>query len=79
MSGASSVSRSSRLTKLRVTPFSAISYLIAARIAARIGLINTMVFTHLPANVCLMIGLSNLKSGISKLGRGQAYGLCQLM
>jgi MFS family permease len=34
---------------------SAISYLIAARIAARIGLINTMVFTHLPANVCLMI------------------------
>ena len=34
---------------------SAISYLVAARIAARIGLINTMVFTHLPANVCLMI------------------------
>ena len=34
---------------------SAISYLIAARIAARIGLINTMVFSHLPANVCLMI------------------------
>ena len=34
---------------------SAISYLIAARIAARIGLINTMVFTHLPANVCLML------------------------
>jgi hypothetical protein len=33
---------------------SAISYLIAARIA-RIGLINTMVFTHLPANVCLML------------------------
>ena len=23
--------------------------------------------------------LSNLKSGISKLGRGQAYGLCQLI
>ena len=34
---------------------SAISYLIAARIAARVGLINTMVFTHLPANVCLMM------------------------
>lgn len=34
---------------------SAISYLIAARIAARIGLINTMVFSHLPANVCLMM------------------------
>lgn len=34
---------------------SAISYLVAARIAARIGLINTMVLTHLPANLCLMI------------------------
>jgi MFS family permease len=34
---------------------SAFSYLVAARIARRIGLINTMVFTHLPANVCLMI------------------------
>lgn len=34
---------------------SAASYLAAARIAARIGLINTMVFTHLPANVCLVL------------------------
>jgi MFS family permease len=34
---------------------SAISYLVAARIARRIGLINTMVFTHLPANLCLML------------------------
>jgi predicted MFS family arabinose efflux permease len=25
------------------------------RIAARIGLVNTMVFTHLPANVCLVL------------------------
>jgi MFS family permease len=33
----------------------AISALAAARIAARIGLINTMVFTHLPSNVLLMI------------------------
>ena len=33
---------------------SAVSYLIAVRIARRIGLINTMVFTHLPANLCLM-------------------------
>ena len=27
----------------------------AARIAARIGLINTMVFTHIPSNVLLML------------------------
>jgi MFS family permease len=32
-----------------------ISALAAARIAARIGLINTMVFTHLPSNVLLML------------------------
>jgi len=30
---------------------SAISYLVAVPIAARIGLINTMVFTHLPSNI----------------------------
>jgi predicted MFS family arabinose efflux permease len=34
---------------------SAFSYLVVVRIAARIGLINTMVFTHLPANVCLVL------------------------
>lgn len=33
---------------------SALSYLVAVRIANRIGLVNTMVFTHLPANLCLM-------------------------
>jgi MFS family permease len=33
----------------------AVSALGAARIAARIGLINTMVFTHLPSNVLLML------------------------
>jgi MFS family permease len=33
----------------------AVSALSAARIAARIGLINTMVFTHLPSNVLLML------------------------
>src|SRR4029453_10521520 len=33
----------------------AISYLVAVRIAGRFGLINTMVFTHLPANVCLAL------------------------
>jgi MFS family permease len=31
-----------------------ISYLVAVRIADRIGLVNTMVFTHLPANLCLV-------------------------
>ena len=34
---------------------SAISYLVAVPIAARIGLINTMVFTHLPSNLLLML------------------------
>ncbi|MFO1304650.1 MAG: MFS transporter [Burkholderiales bacterium] len=33
---------------------SAFSYLVAVRIAGRIGLVNTMVFTHLPANLCLV-------------------------
>ena len=33
---------------------SALSYLVAVRIAKRIGLVNTMVFTHLPANLCLV-------------------------
>jgi MFS family permease len=32
---------------------SAFSYFAAARLAERFGLINTMVFTHLPANLCL--------------------------
>jgi MFS family permease len=33
----------------------AVSSLSAARIAARIGLVNTMVFTHLPSNVLLIL------------------------
>jgi MFS family permease len=33
---------------------SALSQLAAAPLARRIGLINTMVFTHLPANLCLV-------------------------
>lgn len=33
----------------------AFSHLAAARVAARFGLINTMVFTHLPANVFLIL------------------------
>ena len=32
----------------------AISYLIAVRIADRIGLVNTMVFTHIPSSLCLI-------------------------
>jgi MFS family permease len=34
---------------------SALSFLAAERVANRIGLINTMVFTHLPSNVLLML------------------------
>lgn len=33
----------------------ALSYLAAARIASRIGLLKTMVFTHLPSSVCLIL------------------------
>ena len=33
----------------------AFSYPAAARISKRLGLINTMVFTHLPSNLCLML------------------------
>ena len=35
--------------------FSAVSYLLAVRIADRFGLVNTMVFSHLPANVLLVL------------------------
>ncbi len=33
----------------------ALSYLAAVRIADRFGLVNTMVFTHIPANLCLVL------------------------
>jgi MFS family permease len=33
----------------------AFSFLVAARVAARFGLVNTMVFTHLPSNVLLIL------------------------
>ena len=33
---------------------SAFSYPVAARLAARIGLVNTMVFTHIPSSLCLI-------------------------
>jgi MFS family permease len=35
--------------------FSALSYLVAVRIAHRIGLVNTMVFTHLPSSLLLIL------------------------
>jgi MFS family permease len=38
-----------------VNLLAAVSSLSAARIAARVGLINTMVFTHLPSNVLLLL------------------------
>ena len=34
--------------------FTALSYLAAVRLSRRIGLVNTMVFTHLPANFCMI-------------------------
>jgi MFS family permease len=35
--------------------FAGVSALAAARIAARVGLVNTMVFTHAPSNILLML------------------------
>jgi len=57
---------------------SALSYLIAARIASRIGLVNTMVFTHLPSsmlllampfapNLSVVIALLLLRSALSQM------------
>jgi MFS family permease len=34
---------------------SALSFLVATRVAERVGLLNTMVFTHLPSNVLLLV------------------------
>src|SRR5271165_4615955 len=34
---------------------SAFSYPVAARLGTRFGLINTMVFTHIPSNICLIL------------------------
>ncbi len=49
--------------------FSSFSYLAAGRIARRIGLVNTMVFTHLPSNLCLalMPFMPNLASAVALL------------
>ena len=38
-----------------VNTLAGVSALLAARIAKRIGLINTMVFTHIPSNVLLIL------------------------
>jgi predicted MFS family arabinose efflux permease len=57
---------------------SALSYLVAVRIANRIGLVYTMVFTHLPSSVLLMlvpfapnlatcIGLLLVRSALSQM------------
>ncbi|TDW35037.1 putative MFS family arabinose efflux permease [Rhizobium azibense] len=54
------------------------SYLIAVRISKRIGLVNTMVFTHLPSSLCLIlvpfmphlaqaIGLLLIRSALSQM------------
>lgn len=56
----------------------ALSYLVAVRIAARIGLVNTMVFTHIPSSLCLLlipfmpdvgyvIGLLFIRSALSQM------------
>jgi MFS family permease len=34
---------------------SAFSYPVAARLAQRVGLVNTMVFTHIPSSICLIL------------------------
>ncbi len=48
---------------------SAASQLAAPAVARRIGLINTMVFTHIPANVCLILAAlaPDMKSALSLL------------
>ena len=38
-----------------VNVMKSVSYLLAVRIADKIGLLNTMVFTHLPSNILLMM------------------------
>ena len=35
--------------------FSALSFPAAARLASRFGLVNTMVFTHIPSSICLIV------------------------
>src|SRR6202043_395767 len=46
--------------------FAGISALVASRLAARWGLVNTMVFTHLPSNILLILVplMPNLKLAV---------------
>jgi predicted MFS family arabinose efflux permease len=57
---------------------SAFSYPVAAQLASRIGLINTMVYTHIPSSICLILaafspglpltlGLLLLRSALSQM------------
>jgi MFS family permease len=49
--------------------FAGISALLASRLAARLGLVNTMVFTHLPSNILLILVplMPNLQLAIAML------------
>ena len=47
--------RGARRDVLRANILAGVSALAAARLAARFGLMNTMVFTHLPSNVLLIL------------------------
>jgi predicted MFS family arabinose efflux permease len=70
---------------------SSFSYFVAARIAERIGLVNTMVFTHLPSNICLVltafaptlwmaVALLLLRSALSQMDvrRAPFAGVCHV-
>jgi predicted MFS family arabinose efflux permease len=57
---------------------SAFSYPVAAKLAGRIGLVNTMVFTHIPSSICLIaaafssdltvaLALLLVRSGLSQM------------
>ena len=57
---------------------SAFSYPVAAWLAARVGLVNTMVFTHIPSSICLILaafspnlyvalGLLLIRAGLSQM------------
>jgi len=42
----------------------AFSYPVAARLARRIGLVNTMVFTHIPSSLCLIVAALSSNLGV---------------
>jgi MFS family permease len=44
--------------------FTAFSYPIAARLAQRFGLVNTMVFTHIPSSLCLIAAAFSPNLGV---------------